>query len=121
MTEYEHDDYAKLIEEFTRDPMAPSTGLPLFGGLFAAALVAKAFLGPTFSGLALFLLLLVFPWYAVRLLMRWRMRRHLDFALQYEVKPSYVPSSWRAWVGVYMAVFLVSAYVVMWIDGLSAR
>lgn len=115
-TEYEHDEYEALIERVSRRPLQPAVGLPLFGALFAMTLLAKKFLGPSFAGLTLIALLLLFPCYVVQLLMLWRMREHQKLALRNGTQPSYVPWNARGWAAVYFWTFLAAAYAVLALD-----
>lgn len=115
---YEPTQYELLIEKTSRGPLPPKVGHPLFAALLAVALLAKSVLGAEYAGLALLLLLFVYPYYLVQLLMRSRMKKHLAFAREVGVWPSYVPSNMRGWAAVYVGGFFATAAVVVGADKL---
>ena len=115
---YEPVQYERLIERISRGPLPPRMGHPIFAALLAVALFAKTVLGAEYAGLALLLLLFVYPYYLVQLLMRLRMQKHLAFARRVGSSPSYVPSSMRGWAAVYIGCFLAISAVVIGTDKL---
>jgi hypothetical protein len=110
---YEPIQYERLIEKTSRGPLPQRVGHPLFAALLAIALLAKNVLGAEYAGLALLLLLFVYPYYLVQLLMRSRMQKHLAFARKAGVRPSYVSSDMRGWAAVYIGGFFVTSAVVI--------
>ncbi|MEO8023534.1 hypothetical protein [Polaromonas sp.] len=115
---YEPTQYERLIEKTSRGPLPPKVGHPLFAALLAIALLAKSVLGAEYAGLALLLLLFLYPYYLVQLLMRARMQKHLAFAQKVGVWPSYVPSNMRSWAAVYIGGFFATGVVVLGADKL---
>jgi hypothetical protein len=117
---YEPEQYERLIEKISRRPMSPAVGHPLFAVLFGAAMLAKDVLGAEYAGLALLLLLFLYPYYLVQLLMSSRMRRHQAYMHTFGVKPSYVPENIRLWAAVYIGCFFASAVVIIGAEKLLA-
>lgn len=118
MQKISQEPYERVIETITRRPMRPVIGHPIFAALFAAAWCARTLLGFEYAGLVVLLLFFLYPYYCVQLLMQWRMRRHQVWARRVGVCPTYVPSSYRIWAGVYIGFFFAVAGGVMWFEKL---
>ena len=113
---YEHEEYERLIERISRRPVEPVIGHTAFVALLAIALFARTVLSVEYVGLAVLLLLFLYPYYLVQLLMRSRMRRHQARLRAYGAKPIYVPSSPRGWAAVYIGFFLAVSVVVIAVE-----
>ena len=86
----------------------PKVALPSFLGLLLIALFGKSIVGPA-VGIAALIFILFFPFYIVRLLIGLKVQAQQESYRATGFAPTYAPS-WRTWSGVYVALFLLTAW-----------